>query len=66
MHVLQSILLFLGFIILLLIGVMSVFHDLIARDWHLVEIHFDDADSIDQDQPLTMQAERSYVEHNSR
>ena len=66
MHVLQSILMFLGSIILLLIGVLSVLHDLIARDWYPVEIPFNEADSIDQHLPQTMEAERSYVEYNPR
>ncbi len=66
MHVLQSILMFLASIILLLVGVLSVLHDLIARDLYRVETPFDEGDSIDQHLAETMEVERSHVEHNPR
>ena len=66
MHMLQSILMFLGSIILLLVGVFSVLHDLIARDLYPVETRFDEGDSIDQHVAETMEAERSHVKHNPR
>jgi hypothetical protein len=59
MHVLQSVLMFLGSIILLLIAVLSVLRDLIARAWHPVEFPSGEADKIYRDLDRTMEAERS-------
>jgi hypothetical protein len=66
MKMILSICMFLGCILLLLIGVLSVLRDLLARSGYSEELPSDATDRIDQRVDLPVESLRSQVERNPR